>query len=201
MSRQYDEDKRERILAAALEAFGESGFSTATMKEIAMRAEIAPGSIYTYFQDKDELFRCAVDDAWQQFHRGMDHIFGSSRTPIEKMTALMDFGFDLLKSLHPLLRGMFSEANRQDLFRRNLDDVCLRLDGLFATPEFAPTSPARTPKERHFFVRTTVAGILFQAAIIPPESLDETLVEMKEQVSNTYFAGISSPVQHSGGSA
>lgn len=189
MARQQDDDKRDRILAAALEAFGETGYATTTMKDIAARADIAPGSIYTYFQDKDELFRCTVEDAWTQFHKGMDSIFSGDRSPREKMIALIDFGFDLLRQIHPLLRGMFSEAVRQNLVGRNLDKVSLRLDRLLATPEFAPTFPSRTAEERLFFVRTTVAGILLMSALTAPEDLDQQIAAMKRQARDTYLGG------------
>ena len=45
----------ERILNAALEAFRERGFETATMREIAQRAGVATGAAYYYFPSKDAI--------------------------------------------------------------------------------------------------------------------------------------------------
>jgi AcrR family transcriptional regulator len=48
-------DRRESILRAALESFVERGFYGTSIPEIAERAEIAPGTIYHYFDSKEAL--------------------------------------------------------------------------------------------------------------------------------------------------
>jgi AcrR family transcriptional regulator len=49
------ESSRERILAAALSAFGEAGFEAASMAAIAERAELGVGTLYNYFPSKGDL--------------------------------------------------------------------------------------------------------------------------------------------------
>lgn len=48
-------DKYEAILAAALRVFMEQGFHGATVPEVAARAGVAAGTIYTYFPSKEAL--------------------------------------------------------------------------------------------------------------------------------------------------
>lgn len=48
-------DKRECILAAALELFAERGFHGTAVPEIAKRANVAAGTIYRYFDGKEAL--------------------------------------------------------------------------------------------------------------------------------------------------
>ncbi|MGB3544066.1 MAG: TetR/AcrR family transcriptional regulator [Rubrivirga sp.] len=49
--------RRDAMLDAALEVFAEKGYSSASVDEIAERAEFGKGTIYNYFPDgKDELF-------------------------------------------------------------------------------------------------------------------------------------------------
>ena len=50
-------DKRELILEAAARVFGEKGFHQATVEEIAKEAGVGKGTIYQYFDSKDEIFR------------------------------------------------------------------------------------------------------------------------------------------------
>jgi len=50
-------DKRELILAAALEEFSQSGFAAARLDDVARRADVAKGTIYLYFKDKEALFQ------------------------------------------------------------------------------------------------------------------------------------------------
>ena len=48
------------IVAAALEVFTEKGFAGARIEEIARRAGISKGTLYLYFETKEEMFRAVV---------------------------------------------------------------------------------------------------------------------------------------------
>lgn len=61
-------DKEEIILAAALEAFMNRGFSSTSLKDIAQTAGIAKGTIYDYFTSKDDLFIEAVNYQMKLFN-------------------------------------------------------------------------------------------------------------------------------------
>ena len=55
-----------KILTAALEEFGERGFSEASIVGITGRAKVALGTFYTYFDSKEEVFRALVRDMSSQ---------------------------------------------------------------------------------------------------------------------------------------
>ena len=55
------EDKRRRILSAALDCFEKQGFDAARMDDIARRAGVAKGTIYNYFKNKEELLRALAE--------------------------------------------------------------------------------------------------------------------------------------------
>jgi len=50
-------DKRDAILAAALEEFSTGGFAATRLDDVARRAGVAKGTIYLYFRDKESLFQ------------------------------------------------------------------------------------------------------------------------------------------------
>ena len=54
---------RERLLEAATEEIAAVGFERARLAEIASRADMTPGSVYTWFANKEELFRAALENA------------------------------------------------------------------------------------------------------------------------------------------
>ena len=77
------EEKRRRILTASVNGFAKKGFDHTTVNEIAQKAEISVGSLYKYFDSKQDLFvttvrYCAVtikttldrvmqeDESWQE---------------------------------------------------------------------------------------------------------------------------------------
>jgi len=47
--------KRQRILQAAVQAFSEKGYSEVTIAEIASKANVANGTIYEYFKNKEDV--------------------------------------------------------------------------------------------------------------------------------------------------
>ncbi len=49
------EERREQILKAAVQVFGEKGYDRATISDIARKAGVAEGSIYNYFKNKGDL--------------------------------------------------------------------------------------------------------------------------------------------------
>jgi AcrR family transcriptional regulator len=57
------EQRRDLILAAALEEFSGHGFEATRLEDIARRAGVAKGTIYLYFADKEALFQELI--RWQ----------------------------------------------------------------------------------------------------------------------------------------
>ncbi|WZL72459.1 TetR/AcrR family transcriptional regulator [Clostridiaceae bacterium 35-E11] len=51
------QDKRDRILEAAIDEFAEYTYHQASITRIVEKAEIAKGSFYQYFEDKKDLFK------------------------------------------------------------------------------------------------------------------------------------------------
>lgn len=60
-----------KILDAALEEFGEKGFSEGSIVGITRRAHVALGTFYTYFDSKDAVFEALVSD---MSSRVRDHV-------------------------------------------------------------------------------------------------------------------------------
>ncbi|ARG16582.1 TetR family transcriptional regulator [Acinetobacter nosocomialis] len=57
---------KEAILQAARIHFAEVGFAKAKVSDIAKKANIANGTIYSYFKTKEELFEGVIEDILQQ---------------------------------------------------------------------------------------------------------------------------------------
>ena len=60
-----------RILDAALEEFGDRGFSDGSIVGITQRARVALGTFYTYFDSKEAVFKALVSDMSAQVR---DHV-------------------------------------------------------------------------------------------------------------------------------
>ena len=53
---------REALIEAAFELFGRQGYHATTMRQIADRASLTPGSIYNHFAGKDEIFLAVLKE-------------------------------------------------------------------------------------------------------------------------------------------
>jgi AcrR family transcriptional regulator len=52
--------RREEILTAAISVFGEKGFAATCVGDVADAAKMAKGTVYLYFQSKEEIYATAV---------------------------------------------------------------------------------------------------------------------------------------------
>jgi AcrR family transcriptional regulator len=53
---QYKSDLKEKIIQAAIESFAQTGFDRTKMEDIAKRLGLSKGTIYLYFNSKEDLF-------------------------------------------------------------------------------------------------------------------------------------------------
>jgi AcrR family transcriptional regulator len=56
------EARAEEILSAAIEVFGDVGFARAKLDDVATKAGVSKGTLYLYFDSKEELFRRLVQE-------------------------------------------------------------------------------------------------------------------------------------------
>lgn len=89
-------DKRERILEAALRVFAERGFYNAKVSQVARAAGVADGTIYLYFQNKDDLliqlFEDRMDFIIQRLRKELARM---ERSPLEQLRRLIQLHIEL----------------------------------------------------------------------------------------------------------
>ena len=84
-------ERREAILAAALEEFAVNGFAGTRLDDIAQRAKIAKGTIYLYFADKETLFQELLRAMFAPIVKGFEQMPADdvpTRDIIERIVAL-----------------------------------------------------------------------------------------------------------------
>jgi AcrR family transcriptional regulator len=79
------DNKRERIVDAARKRFRYYGIKKTTIREVAADAEIAVGTLYLYFRDKDELVVACAEDFAARHRRQAEEILASDASPDEKL--------------------------------------------------------------------------------------------------------------------
>jgi len=103
-------DKYQRILDAAVAVFAEKGFFVSRISDIADRADVADGTVYLYFKNKDEILAAAINTAFDGFMR-------TARTELEQLPTPTD-RLRRLAFLH--LEALGSNRNMAVVFQMEL---------------------------------------------------------------------------------
>jgi len=88
---QHQDLSRGQLLDAAEEVFGRKGFHEATLKEVAEMAEFSVGSVYSFFDNKDDLFRQIFVRRGDEFMPGLREALRDEGTTVEQLHRLVDF--------------------------------------------------------------------------------------------------------------
>jgi TetR/AcrR family fatty acid metabolism transcriptional regulator len=90
-------EKRNRIIEAAVKVFAQKGFYLAKVSDVARAADVADGTIYLYFKNKDDLlislFEQKMELILQRFQERLQEIVD----PVEKLHNLVDLYFELIE--------------------------------------------------------------------------------------------------------
>jgi AcrR family transcriptional regulator len=77
------EYRRNALLQAAVQVFGEHGFDCATMEQIAQRADVAKGTTYLYYRSKQSIYDAALS-------YGLAELDERTRDAIDRAPSLHD---------------------------------------------------------------------------------------------------------------
>jgi AcrR family transcriptional regulator len=76
--------RKEAILDAALSVFAEDGYQAARLDDVARRADVAKGTLYLYFDDKEKLFEEVVRGAISPVLERISLLAAAPDMPIEQ---------------------------------------------------------------------------------------------------------------------
>jgi AcrR family transcriptional regulator len=85
---QQKEARRKQILQAALATFSEKGFNAANVSDVAARAGVSQGTIYWYFDSKEELLIQALLSIFEDLGEGALGAVMQCETATDKVRAL-----------------------------------------------------------------------------------------------------------------
>jgi len=82
------EHRKEEILDAAQRVFFEKELATATMDEIAERAELSKGTLYLYYKSKEDMYLGVLMRGMEELHAKYERIGLSEISTVEKLEKL-----------------------------------------------------------------------------------------------------------------
>jgi AcrR family transcriptional regulator len=185
------------IQEAAMRVIARKGMAAATMQEIADEAGIAKGTIYLYFQDRDDLVEKTFERAITQLIERADAALASGSTFEEKLRRLVESKVQFFREnreffrLYASLRFPEGNPSQQRRHRRackpqyqaQMDRMAAVLREAMERGEIRTMDPARLA----IFVSEGIQAIVIQRIteeVSPPESEDVELI------TSTLLAGM-----------
>jgi AcrR family transcriptional regulator len=85
---QQREERRKQILKAALTVFSQKGFHATNVSDVAAQAGVSQGTIYWYFDRKEDLFTAALLSIFEDFGQETMAALDECETASDKLRAL-----------------------------------------------------------------------------------------------------------------
>ncbi|OZB92148.1 TetR/AcrR family transcriptional regulator [Paenibacillus sp. XY044] len=102
---------KDRIIKAAIEVFSENEYHRASMDEIALRAQVAKGTLYYNFPGKSQLFKTVVKSTFEDFIRRMEADLQSSIPLKDKIQQTIRHHLDLFLESRHLSHIVFNDIS------------------------------------------------------------------------------------------
>lgn len=110
------EARRRAILESAVRVFAEHGFFAARIRDIAAGAGVAEGTIYLYFEGKDDLLLTAFRDKVEEFVASVREVLASDASFEERLARFVSLQFEGIEADPPLATVLLLESRQSSKF-------------------------------------------------------------------------------------
>jgi len=129
---------RAAIITAARAVFGEMGYGTATVRDVVRRTDLASGTFYNYFSDKESLFRAVLEESAVEVRarvrtarrqaRSLEEFVAGGYREYFGFLASDPEAFELMRRNSGTIRAMFDEP----IFGAGVEELTADLRGAIA---------------------------------------------------------------------
>jgi AcrR family transcriptional regulator len=117
------EEKRRRILEAAVRAFARKGYHACRVGEIATEAGVAYGLVYHYFTSKDEILETIFRETWTQMLTAIEAVEEDGVPAGEQLRKVAAIVLRTWKRDPDLVRVLVREVTRSQHIQREVEEI------------------------------------------------------------------------------
>lgn len=119
MLRVKEGHKERDILEAAIQVFANYGYHNSKISKIAETANVATGSVYVYYKNKQDILLNIFSELWTNLYDELDLIVdNSTMSGIEKLDGMIDLIFDAFAERPALALVFVNEQNHIEQFNK-----------------------------------------------------------------------------------
>jgi len=116
MAKQKSHAVRESILDSAIKVFARTGFYKAKAAEIAQKADVAVGTIYNYFKNKDDILISIFNERIGELTQSIQNAMGPADDPDKKLAIILEATIDALEQDRELAEVITIELRQSSKF-------------------------------------------------------------------------------------
>jgi TetR/AcrR family fatty acid metabolism transcriptional regulator len=113
-----DENKHQKILQAAIKVFSEKGFYNSRVSEIAKEANVADGTIYLYFKNKDDILISLFEEEFGKIVQNMRVSLEKDKDPLQKIKRFAIAHLSIVTKQQELAEVMGVEVRQSSKFMK-----------------------------------------------------------------------------------
>jgi TetR/AcrR family transcriptional regulator len=102
--------QRQEVLATALDLFSQRGYHNVSMQEVAAQAEFAIGTLYKFFQNKEDLYKALVLEQCDLFEEALMGAMAQPDDEVEKLRNYVRTKSERFRSNLPFVRLFLAES-------------------------------------------------------------------------------------------
>ena len=118
MSKRKNNEKYYRIIQAATKIFAKKGFYQSKISEIAKEAKVADGTIYIYFENKDDILISLFEEQMKAVIDNMEDQLSGINDPAEKLERFASTHLDLIENNKDMAEIIQVELRQSDKFMK-----------------------------------------------------------------------------------
>ncbi len=186
---QTKDRNRQALLDAASEVFTEMGFGAASIRDIVRRTELASGTFYNYFPDKETIFRAVLEERTTALRAQLRE----ARANAETVEQLVRTGYDAYFGFIASDRQLFEMLRRNAGTLRTLFDTPARDLGVLELLDDLRELGARGELPAALDLESLSAamgGVAFELAIRMSESEQPDVARTARFASELFLGGI-----------
>ncbi len=116
--KERDRNKHDKIIEGAIKVFAKKGFFNAKVSEIAREANVADGTIYLYFKNKDDILISLFEEKVEMILRQMEEELAKGSDSLQKIRIFVEQHLLMSKENKHLAEVMQIELRQSSKFMR-----------------------------------------------------------------------------------
>lgn len=193
MPRKKQEEKRKRILDAAARVFAGKGFYNAKIKDVADEAGVAHGTVYLYFESKDELLISLFRESLREVVKYVKSEIQKEKDAEDKLRRMISLQLELIETNPDLTALMLVELPQTGKFLSSdsLDELAAYIDMIADILREGVAEKIFDESMDADVVATVIySGIQGIATRWVLEKMTYPLKEVADKISKTFLKGI-----------